>query len=73
MQEESIEYISIRYGGYMHKFRKAPQESDEWATLRAWYIVKELPKSMPLIEKECKSHMWINIKYFGMIYRYEGD
>lgn len=64
-------YVIIRYSGKLHKFRKAPQESEEWATLRAWYIVKELPESMSLLEKESHSHMWLNTKYFAMIYRYD--
>jgi len=66
-----IEYVVIRYNGYMHKFRKAPQESDENATLRAWYILNELSKEeITIREKESKSHIWLNTKYFGMIYRY---
>lgn len=65
------QYVLIRYNGKLHKIRKAPQENEEYATLRAWYIVKELPEELPLLEKECKSHIWINTKYFGMIYRYD--
>ena len=70
-QTKSNSYIAIRNNGYMHKFRKSPQESDESATLRAWYIIKELPENMSQLEKECRSHMWLNVKYFGMIYRYD--
>ena len=68
---ESEQFVIIRYKGRIHKIRKAPYESDEYATLRAWYIVKELPDSMTMIEKESRSQIWINIKYFGMIYRYD--
>jgi len=64
-------YVVIRYNGKLHKFRKAPQENEELATLRAWYIVKELPESMSIVEKESRSHIWLNTKYFAMIYRYD--
>jgi len=71
---QMTEYVVIRYNGYMHKFRKAPQESDENATLRGWYILNELSKEdIPIKEKESKSHIWLNTKYFGMIYRYGGN
>ena len=62
-------FVVIRYNGKLHKIRKVPQENEEYATLRAWYIVKELPESMSLIEKESRSHIWINTKYFGMNYK----
>lgn len=66
-------FVMIRYGGYNHKFRKAPQESDERAFDRAWFIVKQLPAEMPLIEKESRSHIWANVKYFAMKYRCTTD
>lgn len=62
-------FVVIRYNGKLHKIRKVPQENEEYATLRAWYIVKELPESMPLIEKESRSHIWMNTKYFAMNYK----
>ena len=65
------QYVIIRYNGKIYKVRKSPQENNENATVRAWYIVKELPVTLSFTERECKSHIWLNTKYFGMNYRYD--
>jgi hypothetical protein len=64
-------YAVVKYGGCIHKVRKNPQEISEKATDRAWYIVKQLPDLMSNEEKECRSQMWANVKYFDMKYRDE--
>jgi hypothetical protein len=61
-------YVSIRYSGKIYKIRKSPYETDEKAYDRAWYIAKLNDDSMSLIEKESRSHMWANEKYYGMTY-----
>jgi hypothetical protein len=62
-----MEYVTLRYDGKIFKIRKAPYESDEKATDRGWYITT-LPDTMSFYEKECRSQMWANEKYNGLIY-----
>jgi len=64
-----MDYVIVRSNGHIFKIRKAPYESDEKATDRAWYITK-LPDTMSSYEKECRSHMWANEKYYGLIYTF---
>jgi hypothetical protein len=66
---DSSSHIIIRYKGVLHKFKKVPQESNENAINRGWYILKELPEHMNLYEKQCRSHIWFNTKYLNIKYR----
>lgn len=61
-------FIILRYNGCIHKIRRVPFELYENSMARAWYIVKSLPQDMPMMEKESRSHIWFNTKYFGMKY-----
>jgi len=64
-----MDYITIRTDGKIYKIRKAPQESIEKATDRAWYIAQMKEDALlSSFEKECRSHIWANKKYYGMIY-----
>mgnify|MGYP003336999588 CR=1 FL=1 len=63
------EHIIIKYNGHLYKFRKAPQETNDKAYDRGWYIIKELNDlNLTYIEKESLSHIWANNKYYNMHY-----
>jgi hypothetical protein len=64
-----MEYVVIRIHSKIYKIRKSPYESDEKATYRAWYITT-LPDTMSLCEKECRSQIWANEKYYGLKYTF---
>ena len=61
-------FSTVRYRGKIWRVQKQMYESEEQAKDRAWFIAKELPESMDPIEKESRSRMWANEKYFGMKY-----
>ena len=64
-----MDFVIIRTCGKIYKIRKAPQESTEKATDRAWYIAKSLEdQNLTSFEKESRSHIWANEKYYGMSY-----
>jgi hypothetical protein len=68
---EDTSHVIIRYLGKIYKIRKSPQESDEKATDRAWYIAKMQHSTldeMSTFEKETLSHVWANEKYYNMTY-----
>lgn len=65
------EYVTIRYLGNIYKIRKSPQENNEQAYDRAWYIATNPDpeiKDKDLFEKECLSHIYVNNKYYNMKY-----
>jgi len=80
--KESIkyEYVTIKYGNNIYKIRKSPQENDEEAYDRAWYIAnmtnkeqeekqkEEKTQELNLLEKECLSHIYVNEKYYNIKY-----
>ena len=63
-----MDYVIIRTMGKLYKVRKAPQETDEKATDRAWYISKMTDNTLSSFEKESLSHIWANTKYYNMVY-----
>lgn len=69
---EDTSHVIVRYCGKIYKVRKSPQESEEKATDRAWYIAKMNDSTLcelSTFEKEALSHIWANEKYHGMTYQ----
>jgi hypothetical protein len=61
----------IRHNGYIWKVQRIPQESEEMAQDRAWYMARTMKPSTPRAEKEALSRQWANEKYYQM--KYSGD
>jgi hypothetical protein len=61
----------IRCNGYLWKVHRIPQETEEMAQDRAWYIARNMKPNAPRTEKEALSRQWANEKYYQM--KYSGD
>lgn len=64
----------VCYKGRIVRVPKGPQETEERAQDRAWWIAKALCEppaggdAKPFGQLLCESHMWCNRKYFAMDY-----
>jgi hypothetical protein len=67
------QYVTVKYNNKIYKIRKSPQENDEEAYDRAWYIATmqnrdQSQEKVDLLEKECLSHIYVNQKYYNIKY-----
>ena len=58
----------VRYKGCIVRVRRHLIETEEHAQARAWYVAAKLPLDMPDQEKESRSRLWANNKFFGISY-----
>ena len=67
------QFVTVKYNNKIYKIRKSPQENDEEAYDRAWYIATmqnrdQSQEKVDLLEKECLSHIYVNQKYYNIKY-----
>lgn len=58
----------VRYEGRLVMVKKQPFESEEHAKDRAWHVTTAM-HCANVKERECRSRMWANEKYYQMKYQ----
>ena len=60
---------TVRNKGLIWRVFRQPQETEEEAKDRAWYVSNNLPADMPIEEREALSRQWANEKFYTMKYQ----
>lgn len=60
--------IIIRYQGVIYKFENKLNEDNDRFVDRCWFIVKNRENFSTQKELICRSHMYVNEKFLGVVY-----